>query len=145
MRQNTVKHEFVDEIPAELIDGTIYVSIEFETVVHRCCCGCGSKVVTPLSPTDWKLTFDGETVSLDPSVGNWSYPCRSHYFIERSRVVWAPPWSRDQIQAGRARDTASTAAYYGANRSDTEAASTTTPSRAGRFRSWLRGTLGIGD
>ncbi len=24
--------------------------------------------------------FDGETVSLAPSVGNWSYPCRSRHY-----------------------------------------------------------------
>jgi hypothetical protein len=42
-------------------------------------CGCGKKVVLPLHPTHGKLTYDGETVSLSPSVGNWSFPCESHY------------------------------------------------------------------
>ncbi|WP_417924835.1 DUF6527 family protein [Collimonas pratensis] len=27
---------------------------------------------------DWSLTYDGKTVSLDPSIGNWSLPCRAH-------------------------------------------------------------------
>jgi hypothetical protein len=48
----------------------------------KCCCGCGHEVVTPFSPTDWKLTFDCVSVSLYPSIGNWSPPCRAHYFIE---------------------------------------------------------------
>jgi hypothetical protein len=41
---------------------------------------------SPLSPTDWKLTFDGVSVSLHPSDGNWSFPCRSHYRIEYNRA-----------------------------------------------------------
>ena len=71
------KHEFVEFIPEELKEGTLYVSIRFATVSHLCACGCKSKVVTPLKPTDWKLIFDGKTISLDPSIGNWSFPCQS--------------------------------------------------------------------
>jgi hypothetical protein len=69
--------------------------------------------VTPLSPTDWKLTFDGVSVSLHPSIGNWSLPCRSHYWIDRGKVKWAAQWSDEQIQAGRANDTWSKDQYYG--------------------------------
>jgi hypothetical protein len=43
--------------------------------------------VTPFTPTDWRMTFDGESVSLDPSVGNWNQKCRSHYVIRRNRVL----------------------------------------------------------
>ena len=42
------------------------------TSAHSCCCGCGEEVVAPLTPTDWKMTFDGETTSLRPSIGNWT-------------------------------------------------------------------------
>lgn len=77
MKQETVlKHEFVEFIPDNLEDGTVYVSVGFATVAHKCCCGCGKEVGTPLSPTDWKLIFDGKTVSLDPSIGNWGFPVR---------------------------------------------------------------------
>jgi Family of unknown function (DUF6527) len=82
---------FVESIPTELDDATIYISIPYATAMHKCCCGCNNIVVTPLSPTDWKLIFDGDTVSLDPSIGNWTYPCKSHYWIKRNRVHWAPP------------------------------------------------------
>ena len=59
MKQPTVlAFEFVQAIPEKLEDGTLYVSMDYATVVHKCCCGCGREVVTPLSPTDWKLTFD---------------------------------------------------------------------------------------
>lgn len=108
-----LKHEFVEFIPDELASNTIYISIAFATVAHRCCCGCGSEVVTPLSPTDWQLTFDGETVSLHPSIGNWSFPCQSHYWIDRNGICWAEQWSEERIAAGRARDAAAKIRKYG--------------------------------
>ena len=108
-----LKHEFVEFIPDELASSTIYISIAFATVAHRCCCGCGSEVVTPLSPTDWKLTFDGETVSLYPSIGNWSFPCQSHYWIDRNGIRWAEQWSEERIAGGRARDAAVKTRKYG--------------------------------
>jgi hypothetical protein len=99
-----MQHEFVNTIPDRLQDGVLYISTTYATAVHRCACGCGHEVVTPFSPTDWAMVFDGETVSLAPSIGNWSFPCQSHYWIERSRVAWAPKWSRRQIEDGRSRD-----------------------------------------
>jgi len=105
MKPETIlKHDFVEFIPGELKPGTIYISIRFGTASHLCCCGCGNKVVTPLRPTDWKLIFDGKTVSLDPSIGNWSFACKSHYWIRRNQVVWAAKWSEEMIQSGRNRD-----------------------------------------
>jgi hypothetical protein len=100
----TFKHEFVELIPEELQEGTIYVSIRFATVAHLCACGCKTKVVTPLKPTDWKLTFDGKTVTLDPSIGNWSFPCRSHYWLRNNKVQWASDWSQARIDANREYD-----------------------------------------
>lgn len=104
MSDIVLTHQFVDYIPDHLEDGRLYVSMKFATAVHKCVCGCGREVVTPFSPTDWELTFDGRTISLDPSIGNWNYPCQSHYWIKRSRVRWAPKWSRERIAAGRAVD-----------------------------------------
>lgn len=99
-----LKHQFVEFIPVELADRTLYVSIRFATVSHLCACGCGSKVVTPLKPTDWKLILDGKTISLDPSIGNWSFPCRSHYWVRNNRVLWAEDWSQSRIDANRNHD-----------------------------------------
>ena len=87
--------------------------MEFATAVHKYCCGCGCEVVTPLSPTDWKLTFDGVSVSLSPSIGNWSFPCRSHYWIVNNAVRWAGDWSPEQIAACRAGDRRAKTAYFG--------------------------------
>lgn len=86
----TLTHRFVEEIPERLDELTIYVSIPYATVVHLCPCGCGSEVVTPLGRFDWRLIFDGESISLWPSIGNWNLPCQSHYWIRRNRVRWAP-------------------------------------------------------
>jgi len=107
-----VSFEFVENVPSQLKEDTLYVSIKYATVVHRCLCGCGNEVVTPLSPTDWALTFDGETISLDPSVGSWSLACQSHYWIDRNTVHWAPTWSRERIRAGRAADLLAKARYH---------------------------------
>jgi hypothetical protein len=107
-----LKHEFVEFIPDELQQGTIYITIRFATASHLCCCGCGSKVVTPIRPTDWKLIFDGRTVSLDPSIGNWSLACQSHYWIRNNRVRWAPKWSQKQIDRGRVRDQSAKQKYF---------------------------------
>jgi hypothetical protein len=136
--RKTLTPEFVGEIPRDLEDGVLYVSMEFATVVHRCACGCGGKVVTPLSPTDWRITYDGEGVSLSPSVGNWSFPCRSHYVIRANRVQWAPPWSAKQIEAGRQRDRARKDAYYGEARTPRLSAAPEKAMRIGRLRRWLR-------
>ena len=81
-------HEFVEYIPEKLSDGTIYISTTYGTAVHKCCCGCGNEVVTPLTPTDWKLIFDGETISLHPSIGNWNLDCKSHYWIKNNEIKW---------------------------------------------------------
>ena len=62
-----LEHEFVDHIPDDLMDGRLYVSIRFGTVVHLCACGCGEEVVTPLGPSEWKIVFDGVSISLEPS------------------------------------------------------------------------------
>jgi hypothetical protein len=81
-----IKHKFVQYIPDLVEERMLYISIEFGTVVHKCMCGCGNEVVTPLSPTDWELIYNGETVSLYPSIGNWGFKCKSHYWIGRSKV-----------------------------------------------------------
>lgn len=82
-------HRFVDFLPKTLESGVIYVALDFGTVAHLCGCGCGLEVFTPLGPDEWKLIYDGESITLTPSIGNWSFPCSSHYFIRNNRVVWA--------------------------------------------------------
>lgn len=112
MKRRSIMHQFVEFIPDQLEDGVVYVSISYTTAVHKCCCGCGREVVTPLSPTDWELRFDGKTISLDPSIGSWALPCQSHYWIRRGKVVWARRWSQKDIEKGRARDRQAKRMYF---------------------------------
>lgn len=99
-----IKHEFVRYIPEVIENGTLYVSIEFGTAVHKCMCGCGNEVVTPLSPTDWELIYNGETVSLYPSIGNWGFKCESHYWVTRGKVKFVEKWTQKRINNNRERD-----------------------------------------
>ena len=105
-RPNRISHEFVEFIPEQLAEGVLYISIPYATAQHLCLCGCGNTVVTPLGPNDWRVTFDGETVSLWPSIGNWSFDCQSHYWIERNRIRWSRRFTVTEIAEVRARDRA---------------------------------------
>lgn len=112
MKIGHLQHLFVEEIPANLEDGKIYVSITYAIAVHRCCCGCGSEVVTPFSPMDWTLIFDGNSVSLHPSIGNWSFGCQSHYWIGKSQVIQAPRWTSEKIDAARSREALARSTFF---------------------------------
>ena len=100
----TLSHEFIENIPRELQQGVLYISGKHRTAIHSCICGCGNEVVTRFSPKDWELKYDGETVSLNPSIGNWSFPCRSHYWIVKSEIIHARNWTLSEIQENRKKD-----------------------------------------
>lgn len=107
-----LEHRFVKQLPECLEPGVLYICMEYATSAHICCCGCGEEVVTPFTPTDWRMTFDGETVSLSPSIGNWNFACRSHYIIQHGRVIEATTWTDEQIEDNRRMDRAVKARYY---------------------------------
>jgi hypothetical protein len=113
----TMQHKFVEYIPEQLEEGIIYITIEYRSAVHLCACGCGNKVVTPLTPTDWELTFDGKSISLSPSIGNWSFNCKSHYFITNNKVRFVRKWDHDEIDEGRRRDWLFKSNYFKKKRS----------------------------
>lgn len=112
MRHSIIRHKFVEYVPRGLQEGVLYISMRYRTAVHRCACGCGNKVVTPIRPSEWKLLFDGDTVSITPSIGNWQFPCRSHYWIKKNQIRWAGQWTDDQILAGRTRDQRDRERYF---------------------------------
>lgn len=125
----------VHYMPKILEPGVLYVSEEFGAAAHLCPCGCGSKVRTPLGPTDWTLhdTVNGPT--LFPSIGNWLLPCRSHYLITEGRIVWCTKWTPEQIAAGRlAEEKRSHAYYYRLERDRGDLLS--------RFWRWVKGLFG---
>lgn len=138
MKTNTFAPEFVEYVPGKLADGVLYVSIPYCTAVHKCACGCGNKVVTPISPADWQILFDGEALSLFPSIGNWGFPCKAHYWIRSNRVTWAKAWTPEQIVRGRARESRARAEYFaqrtGAAATDNVLQSTTSGRR--RHGTW---------
>ena len=119
-RALTIEHEFVEFIPNELERGKLYVSVAYATAAHACFCGCGAKVVTPINPTGWELVFDGDTVSLRPSIGNWGSRCQSHYWVTRNQVIWAGRMSKEAIERGRRQDREITDAYFGAKSPSSE-------------------------
>lgn len=102
----------MESFPTVLEEGVLYISRRFSTACHRCCCGCGTKIVTPLRITEYRLTDNGGKVTLYPSIGNWSYPCRSHYVIRNGNVIPAGSMGQFAIDAGRAQDEAEKRAYY---------------------------------
>ena len=112
-RITSLTAKFVEFIPRELEKGTLYISIPYATAIHSCCCGCGNKVVTPFSPAEWKLIFDGCSVSLEPSIGNWNFPCKSHYWINNSQVSWSRQFSEGEIERVQRNDERDAARYFG--------------------------------
>jgi hypothetical protein len=100
-RRTTVQHQFTEIISDTPQDGVVYISIKYATAIHLCCCGCRTEVITPLSPAGWSLTFDGQSISLSPSIGNWSFPCQSHYWIKHNKIQWARRWNQEEIAGAR--------------------------------------------
>lgn len=104
MRQSELTPQFFDFIPNHLENGMLYISEKYGTAIHKCCCGCGQEVVTPLSPAQWQIRRYRNTVTLTPSIGNWNFRCRSHYWIIQNRVEWAGAMTDRQIQRIQERD-----------------------------------------
>lgn len=111
-KQKTIKPEFVEFIPDEVEEGILYISTHYATATHRCPCGCGEIVVTPIRSTDWVLIWDGESVTLKPSIGNWSLPCQSHYWIINNRILWARKWDTREIELSRREDAQTKSSYF---------------------------------
>ncbi len=102
----------VHSMPRELEPGVLYAAEHYGAAAHLCACGCGSKIRTPLGPTEWSLEETPTGPTLRPSVGNWQKPCRSHYVIHAGNVHWAADWSDAQVAAGRHREEARREAYF---------------------------------
>lgn len=109
----TLQHRFVEHVPDVMEPGILYVSFTYCTAIHLCVCGCGNEVVTPISPVDWQLKFDGKSISLSPSIGNWNFECRSHYWIVKNKVRYASDWSEDQVARGRVGERIRKDKYFG--------------------------------
>jgi hypothetical protein len=107
-----IRLQRVHYMPKDLEPGVLYVSEEFGAAAHLCPCGCGLKVRTPLGPTDWTLKETESGPTLYPSIGNWQFPCKSHYIIREGRIVWCTEWTPDQIVSGRRAELERARAFY---------------------------------
>lgn len=101
MHLTRLDHRFVDQVPEHPEQGTLYVSLPFRTTLHLCACGCGNEVWVPIRPDRHHVIYDGETITLQGSIGNWRFPCRSHYWIRAGRIVWDHETQRRSQWRGR--------------------------------------------
>lgn len=99
-----LKFKFVDSVPNSLEFGTLYISMKYSTAIHLCICGCNNEVVTPFNTTSrgWTFIYNGESVSLYPSIGNWSFECQSHYWIKNNKVIIIPE-KKEKIKITKAK------------------------------------------
>jgi hypothetical protein len=132
MRSETeIEPVFVETFPDTLETAKLYVSIPHCVAAHSCACGCGEPVFTPISPVGWSIQFNGESISLYPSIGNWSLPCRSHYWIRNNRVEWSYRFNERDIKAVKERDLLSRERYFGHLDSPVETKSEEPPKEGG--------------
>jgi uncharacterized protein DUF6527 len=110
---NSIRAEFVEFIPESLAQSVLYISRRYKTASHLCACGCGSRVVTPLNASGWRVIERNGSVSLLPSIGSHGLPCRSHYWIRDNEIVWATKFSEDEIKEVRERDERDHDAIFG--------------------------------
>lgn len=90
MKTESITPVHVKFIPEQLEQGKLYISKEFEIAIHLCACGCGGKAVTPLGDGGWVLTENNGTITLRPSIGNWTgeKPYHAHYYITDNKIEW---------------------------------------------------------
>lgn len=81
IKKVSIESKYVNEIPQILDEGILYICQEYKIAVHNCLCGCGNKTVTSLRPNEWNLTHNKGKISMSPSIGNYNFPCKSHYII----------------------------------------------------------------
>lgn len=134
MTNFSIQH--VKYMPETLQEGILYISIEFGAAAHLCACGCGSKIRTPLGPTEWRLKETRQGPTLWPSIGNWQLPCKSHYFIDRGKVIWAGKWTEEEIEKGRRWEQKKREAYYDSLYMEPK-------SIIYRMKKWMRSCFGL--
>lgn len=80
---------FVDIVPEILEENKLYISKKYGVAIHLCLCGCKEKTVTPFNNEKhykgdkyhWGLIEKEGKISLLGSIGNYNFPCKSHYII----------------------------------------------------------------
>ncbi len=90
MKLTEITAVFLDFIPNELEEGKLYISEKYKTATHLCACGCKCKTITPLKEGEWTMTNNNGSITLSPSIGNFSgeNPYHAHYFIRDNKILW---------------------------------------------------------
>ena len=86
LKRIEVGFEKVHYLPniSEMKEKIIYISDEYGISGHRCICGCGELTIMPIGKNEWNYQVDeSERLSMQPSVGNYQLPCKSHYIIQK--------------------------------------------------------------
>lgn len=103
MRVDKYSVEVVTQIPTIIEDGILCVSFLYNVSVHNCPCGCSERVIIPINPKGWSIQYNGEELSFYPSIGNWSFACRSHYFITNNKVKWMIGYDKRRVCESKKR------------------------------------------
>lgn len=124
---STIRPVFVESIPDTLEPGVLYISERFRVTQHLCACGCGSVVNASLSPARWSLQVADGAVTMTPSFGNFSFDCKSHYWIRNNRIIPAATYTEEEIQEAREMDAAASRAQF-----------EKPPARASGWKAWMK-------
>lgn len=92
MLKRNIKIEFTELIPENLEKDILYISEKYKACIHLCSCGCGETISTPITGSHKERSWDliknqNNTISLYPSIGNWQYNCKSHYWIQNNQII----------------------------------------------------------
>jgi hypothetical protein len=99
-------------MPKQLDSGILYVSEEFKVAAHLCPCGCGNKIVTPITPVNWSFNDNNNKPTLSPSISNWQLPCKSHYWITKGYISWSYKLSKEEASESWLEEEKSRMAFY---------------------------------
>ena len=86
IKQVEIVPQFVELMPDTIKQGIVYISKKYKCAIHLCLCGYGEKVVMPLYGDGWTLIEKNDKVSFSPSIGNYNWPCQSHYIITNNKA-----------------------------------------------------------
>ena len=85
-------YEQVNAAPKAMKPGVVYHDTDFEFAEMLCPCGCGHRI-TLLVPEGHRISVDGITPSISPSIAVCDAPCGSHFFIQNGEVDWLAGFS----------------------------------------------------
>jgi hypothetical protein len=89
------RYQLVDRIPKQMEERVVYHTEEFELAGLLCACGCGHRI-TLIVPDSHRVWDEGGYATIQPSVGVFDAPCKSHYVIRAGNVQWLTAFSSAQ-------------------------------------------------